>query len=46
VIVSGTLIGELVSREGKQLSIKTSQGDKVVLSLFEDFVEFCPEAAP
>lgn len=46
LIVSGTLIGELMSREGKQFSIKTSQGDEVVLSLFEDFVEFFPEDTP
>lgn len=42
VIVAGARVGEVVSRQGKRLSIRLPQGEEMELSLFEDFVELCP----
>jgi hypothetical protein len=46
VIVAGARVGEVVSRQGKRLSIRLTQGEEMELSLFEDFVELCPGHSP
>jgi hypothetical protein len=44
VIIAGTLIAEVIARDGKQLLIRTPHGAEAVLTLFEDFLEYLPEA--
>jgi hypothetical protein len=46
VIVAGARVGEVVSRQGKRLSIRLTQGEEMELSLFEDFLELCPGHSP
>lgn len=46
VIVAGARVGEVVSRQGKRLLIRLPQGEEMVLSLFEDFLELFWERTP